>query len=111
MSTDEREVKSKRVAEMAARIARTNQELITERIKAYEAQMQAIEELKAELHRASEAQARYTESLARALEQSSSDNRRTARRFLWLTLVVALAGICQAVATAWPYLIWWLREH
>jgi hypothetical protein len=56
------------------------------------------------------AQVRTNQELAAALAKASEDSGKLQSRIVLLTVVIALAAIVQAVATAWPYLIWWIKH-
>jgi hypothetical protein len=52
-----------------------------------------------------------TERLIVALDKASADSGRMARRIVWLTMCLVIVGAAQAVATAWPYLVWWWNRR
>jgi hypothetical protein len=52
------------------------------------------------------------EKLIAALEVASRDSGKMARRIAWLTAWLVVVGCLQAIATAWPYLVWaWHHHH
>lgn len=57
------------------------------------------------------AQVHSTQELIAELQKASTSNTVVSTRVLWLTVVIAVAGVAQAIATAWPYLVWWLRHQ
>ena len=56
------------------------------------------------------AQVRSLQELIKQLERASADSSELQCRLFWLTVVIALAGCGQALATAWPYLVPWLKR-
>jgi len=56
------------------------------------------------------AQVRSTQELIDALKRASSANDIFSTRVFWLTIALVVVGAVQAVATAWPYLVWWLKH-
>jgi hypothetical protein len=56
------------------------------------------------------AQVRTNQELAAALAKASDDSGQLQRRIVILTVVIAGAAIAQVIATAWPYLVWWIRH-
>lgn len=56
------------------------------------------------------AQVRTNQELTGALAKASDDSGKIQYRIVMLTLVIAGAAIAQVVATAWPYLAWWIKH-
>jgi hypothetical protein len=56
------------------------------------------------------AQVRTNQELAAAWQRASEDSGKLQSRIVILTIVIALAAIAQAVATAWPYMVWWAKH-
>jgi hypothetical protein len=57
------------------------------------------------------AQVRSTQELIEELKKASASNNAFSTRVFCLTVVLAVAAVVQAVATAWPYLMWWLKHR
>lgn len=53
------------------------------------------------------AQVRSNEELIAELKHASADSGRMSQRLVCLTGVLAIVGIAQAIATAWPYMAYW----
>lgn len=53
------------------------------------------------------AQVRSNEELIAALRQASSDSEKTANKIVYLTIALVIGALLQAIATGWPYLVWW----
>lgn len=56
------------------------------------------------------AQVRTNQELSQALAKASEDSGKLQGRIMILTVVIACAAIAQAIATAWPYLVWWAKQ-
>jgi hypothetical protein len=56
------------------------------------------------------ARVRTNRELAIALAKASGDSGKLQSRIVMLTLVIAGVAIVQAIATAWPYLVWWIKH-
>jgi hypothetical protein len=56
------------------------------------------------------AQVRSTQELIAQLKQASEDSKRTTSRIAYLTFALVVMGLAQSVATAWPYLVWWIKS-
>jgi len=64
------------------------------------------------------AQVRSTQELIEALKNASASSAvlservfRLNRVLVWLTLALVGVGLCEALATAWPYLAWWWQHR
>lgn len=53
------------------------------------------------------AQVRSNQELVESLKQASQDSGLVSRRIVYLTLALVAAGLLQAFATGWPYVVWW----
>lgn len=53
---------------------------------------------------------RSNSELIEALKDSSAQSQEMANKVLWLTVVIAVAGSLQVLATAWPYLSHWWKN-
>jgi len=56
------------------------------------------------------AQVRSTQELIGELKKASASNTVFSTRVFWLTVVLVAVGGVQALATAWPYLVPWLKH-
>ena len=54
---------------------------------------------------------RTNQELISALDRASADNTRLARRLVWLTAVLAIIGLAQTIAIAWPFLVYSLKHE
>jgi len=56
------------------------------------------------------AQVRSTQELIEELKRASASNNAFSRRVFWLTFALVVVGGIEALATAWPYLMWWVKH-
>ena len=56
------------------------------------------------------AQIRSNQELVKALQTASEESGMIAERVVYLTLALVMAAICQTIATAWHYLVWWVSH-
>jgi hypothetical protein len=48
--------------------------------------------------------------LSANIAAASNDSSNLGKKILYLTLALVAVGLVQALATAWPYLAWWLHH-
>ena len=60
--------------------------------------------------RSTQDQVSSTKDLVTALERASTSSDQFGRKVVILTLIIAFAAVIQAIATAWPYLSWWVKH-
>lgn len=56
------------------------------------------------------ARVRSNQELIASLQKASDDSSYLGKLIVILTCALVAVGLLQAVATAWPYLVWW-RHH
>jgi len=56
------------------------------------------------------AQVRSTQELIEERKKAAASNTVFSKRVFWLTVALVVVGGVQALATAWPYLVWSLKH-
>ncbi len=56
------------------------------------------------------AQVRSTQELIEELKKGSASNNTLSKRVVRLTFALVVVGVIEALATAWPYLVWWVKH-
>jgi hypothetical protein len=56
------------------------------------------------------AHVRSNHELIAALKEASDSSGKMGHRVVLLTVVLVCVGLLQALATAWPYVSWWLKH-